>query len=62
MQGDSAYSTGSIQLTGDGIAALGYDPAVGGFRTRYRWDPVSYAFVVVERTGHEYFGEEQHAP
>jgi hypothetical protein len=62
MQGDDAYSTGSIELTPDGIAASGYDPAGGGFRIRYRWDSVSHAFVIVERTGGEYPDDHKHAP
>ncbi len=61
--GDDTYSTRQIEVTRDGIAYSGYDPAHGGFRIRLRWDPEARAFIFADKTLREAAsGGEAHAP
>jgi len=60
---DDAYSTSRIELTADGIAFSGYDPAQGGFRTRLRWDQESKAFIRVDKAlSSSEASDKNHAP
>jgi hypothetical protein len=61
--GDDMYSTSRIELTTDGIAFSGYDPAQGGFRVRLRWDREARAFVRVDESlGSAQAGDKDHVP
>jgi hypothetical protein len=60
---DDRNSTSLIDLTGDGIAFSGYDPASGGFRIRLRWDQELKSFVRMDETPSEKkASEKNHAP